>query len=67
VDIEYKITKDGRYRLKGFRHNQYEGVIEGQLVETGAGIIYVRDFNNWRKKTTKSSKGNSKEALPNNN
>ena len=47
VDIEYKITKDGRYRLKGFRHNQYEGVIEGQLVETGAGILYERDFNAW--------------------
>jgi hypothetical protein len=67
VDIEYKITKDGRYRLKGFRHNQYEGVIEGQLVETGAGIIYVRDFNNWRKKTSKSPKGNTKEALPKKN
>ena len=48
VDVEYKLTKDGRYRLKGFRHNQYEGVIEGQLVETGAGIIYVRDFNKWK-------------------
>ncbi len=47
VTVEYKITKDGRYRLKGFRHNQYEGVIEGQLVETGAGILYVRDFNKW--------------------
>lgn len=48
VTVEYKITKDGRYRLKGFRHNQYEGVIEGQLVETGAGILYVRDFNKWK-------------------
>ncbi len=48
VDVEYKLTKDGRYRLKGFRHNQYEGVIEGQLVETGAGIIYIRDFNKWK-------------------
>ncbi|MDD4922750.1 MAG: translocation/assembly module TamB domain-containing protein, partial [Bacteroidales bacterium] len=48
VTLEYKITKDGRYRLKGFRHNQYEGAIEGQLVETGAGIQYVRDFNKWK-------------------
>jgi len=46
--LEYKITKDGRYRLKGFRHNQYEGAIEGQLIETGAGILYVRDFNKWK-------------------
>lgn len=48
VTVEYKITKDGRYRLKGFRHNQYEGAIEGQLVETGAGVLYVRDFNKWK-------------------
>jgi len=46
--VEYKLTKDGRYRLKAFRHNQYEGVIEGQLVETGAGFLYVRDFNRWK-------------------
>lgn len=48
VTVEYKLTKDGRYRLKGFRHNQYEGVVEGQLVETGVGILYVRDFNKWK-------------------
>ena len=48
VTLEYKITKDGRYRLKGFRQNQYEGAIEGQLVETGAGVLFVRDFNKWK-------------------
>lgn len=48
VTVEYKITKDGRYRLKGFRHNQYEGAIEGALVETGVGVLYVRDFNKWK-------------------
>ena len=48
VTVEYKLTTDGRYRLKGFRHNLYEGAIDGQLVETGAGIQYVRDFNKWK-------------------
>jgi hypothetical protein len=48
VQIEYRLTKDGRYRLKAFRHNQYEGAIEGQLVETGIGFVYVRDFNRWK-------------------
>lgn len=69
VTLEYKITKDGRYRLKGFRHNQYEGAIEGQLVETGAGVVYVRDFNKWKeffhspkrkKRHQKNDKGNYK-------
>lgn len=57
VTVEYKLTEDGRFLMKGFRHNQYEGVIEGQLVETGAGIVFVRDFNRWRKKPPKSPKG----------
>lgn len=49
VTIEYKLNKDGTFRMKGFRHNQYEGAIEGQLVETGVGLVYVRDFNSWRR------------------
>ncbi len=48
IQIEYRLTKDGRYRFKGFRHNQYEGAIEGQLVETGVGFVFVRDFNRWK-------------------
>ena len=46
--IEYKLTEDGRYRLKGFRRNEYEGIIEGQLTETGAGVLYTRDFDRWK-------------------
>lgn len=48
VTVEYKMTKDGRFRLKGFRHNQYEGAIDGLLIETGMGVSYVHDFNKWR-------------------
>ncbi len=48
VTIEYKLTGDGRYRLKAFRHNQYEGALDGQLVETGVGLVFVRNFNTWR-------------------
>jgi len=48
VTVEYKATKDGRYRLKAFRYNVYDGAIEGNIVETGGGVIYVRDFNTWK-------------------
>ena len=62
VTVEYKLSKDGQYRLKGFRYNQYEGAIEGQLVETGVGILYLHDFDKWKeffkaqKKKSDSSK-----------
>ncbi|MFO7844869.1 MAG: translocation/assembly module TamB domain-containing protein, partial [Bacteroidales bacterium] len=63
--VEYELTKDGRYRLKGFRHNQYEGAIEGQVIETGIGILYVRDFNQWKEffknPTIKSEPSNNKK------
>ncbi len=49
VTVEYKLNKDGSFRLKGFRHDKYEGAIEGQLVETGVGVVYVRDFDDWKK------------------
>jgi hypothetical protein len=67
VSIEYKLTKDGRFRLKGFRHNQYEGAIEGQLVETGAGVIFVRDFNQWSRlfKSQKNRSGSLKKQKSN--
>jgi len=49
ITVEYKLNKDGSLRMKGFRHNQYEGAIDGQLVETGVGVVYVRDFNRWKR------------------
>ena len=63
VTVEYKLTKDGRLRMKGFRQNQYEGAIEGQLIETGIGVVYVRDLNRWsrlfklRRRSPKSPEG----------
>ncbi|HKR05676.1 MAG TPA: translocation/assembly module TamB domain-containing protein [Bacteroidia bacterium] len=48
VILEYKITEDGRYRLKGYRENVYDDPIEGELVETGGGILYTRDFERWK-------------------
>jgi translocation and assembly module TamB len=63
VTVEYKLTEDARYRLKGFRHNQYEGAIEGQLVETGVGVLYVRDFNSWKEFfTSPSPKDSTRQA-----
>lgn len=60
VIIEYKLTKDGRYLLKAFRHNQYEGAIDGLLVETGGGFVYVREFNKWKEFMRAPQKGKRK-------
>ena len=45
VSLEYKITEDGRYRLKGFRKSEFENVIDGQTIISGIGLIFTQEFN----------------------
>ncbi|WP_317171453.1 translocation/assembly module TamB domain-containing protein [Tamlana sp. I1] len=48
VSLEYLLTKDGRYTLKGFRKNEYENVIDGQTITTGISLLFTREFNKFR-------------------
>ncbi|MDO6810432.1 translocation/assembly module TamB domain-containing protein [Zobellia galactanivorans] len=45
VSLEYLLTQDGRYRLKGFRKSEYENIVDGQLIVTGMAVIFNREFN----------------------
>src|SRR5690606_18334274 len=47
VSVEYSITSDGRLRVRGFQHNQYEGFLEGDVRATGLALIFVRDYDNF--------------------
>jgi hypothetical protein len=47
IALEYKLTTDGRFRITGFRNSDYD-VIDGELTETGAGLIYIKDYNTLR-------------------
>jgi hypothetical protein len=42
--LEYKLTTDGRFRITGFRSGNYD-MIDGELTETGVGLIYIKDYN----------------------
>ncbi len=42
--LEYKLTEDGRFRITGFRNSNYD-MIDGELTETGTGLIYIKDYN----------------------
>jgi hypothetical protein len=48
VSLEYLLTDNGKFRLKGFRQNEYESVIDGQLVVTGIALIFSKEFNKFR-------------------
>src|SRR5690606_41685519 len=56
VAIEYLLTEDGRYRLKGFRKNQYENVIDGQIFVNGIALIFSKEFNKYKELVHKEVK-----------
>lgn len=48
IEANWQVTKDGRYRLKVFRKNLNQMVIEGSVVETGLGFIFAIDYDTWK-------------------
>ena len=47
ISATYKLTPDGIYRIVYYRRNQYD-VLEGDLVETGIGLLFIKDFESSR-------------------
>ncbi|MDT0295055.1 translocation/assembly module TamB domain-containing protein [Mesonia ostreae] len=45
VSIEYLLTENGRWRLRGFRKSEYENIIDGQVFVSGIALIFTREFN----------------------
>ncbi len=45
LSLEYLLNTDGSLRLRAFRRQQFEGVVEGQLVVSGTSLVYSREFN----------------------
>jgi hypothetical protein len=44
VALDYRLSRDGRYVLRAYRRNVYEGVVEGYIIETGLSFIMTVDF-----------------------
>jgi translocation and assembly module TamB len=75
VSIEYQITEDGRYRVRGFRKSEFENVIDGQTIVSGIALIFTKEFNEFhqlwnsilRAQKEKSGKKEDKTAPKKNN
>jgi translocation and assembly module TamB len=48
IELSYALSKDGRYRFRGYRKNQYQSILEGFIVETGVSFIITADYNLFR-------------------
>jgi hypothetical protein len=45
IAVDYQLTKDGRYLVRFYRKNDYEGVVDGYIIETGMSFILSVDYN----------------------
>ncbi len=65
VNVEYALTPDGRYLIRAYRRNEYEGVVEGYVVETGLSFIMSVDYNQFKdlfeRRKTRQSPGRERK------
>lgn len=54
VQVDYMLSKDGKYMLRTYSKNNYEGVIEGQIIETGVTFIFTVEYDKFREMFRKS-------------
>jgi translocation and assembly module TamB len=45
VAVEYLITEDGRFRIRGFRKTEFSALGDGEVIFTGLSFVYSREFN----------------------
>jgi translocation and assembly module TamB len=48
INVNYRLSQDGRYQLRAYRKNEFQGVIEGYIIETGVGFVMTLDYNRFR-------------------
>jgi hypothetical protein len=69
VSLEYSITEDGRYRLKGFRKSEFDNVFDGETLVNGIALIFTQEFNKFSElwdailRSEKKANKAKKEAL----
>lgn len=45
LSADYMLSKDGRYKLRAYRKNNYEVALQGQVIETGVAFIITMDYD----------------------
>ena len=67
VTADYLITKDGRYKFRAYRKNNYQVALQGQVIETGVAFIITMNYNKFRelfgKKRKNKKKDNKKDEI----
>ena len=48
ISFEYMLNRSGSMYLRLFRHEGYENVLEGEVIQTGVGFVYKRKLSSLR-------------------
>ncbi len=56
VNTTYKLSKDGKYMLRVYRKSQYEALLDGYFIETGASFNFTIDYDKFQEITKKNQK-----------
>jgi hypothetical protein len=56
ITSTYKLSKDGRYRIKAYQKNEYDTVVEGYFTETGVAFTIELDYNKFKELTQRRKK-----------
>ncbi len=56
VSAEYKLSTDGTYKLRAYRRNKFEGVVEGEIIETGLGFLLTYSYDEFKEIFKRASK-----------
>ena len=56
MSAEYQLSRDGRYLLRFFEKNDYEGDLYGYVIETGLSFVITIDYNHFKEIFQKQNK-----------
>ncbi len=45
LSVNYALSRDGKYMIRMYRKNEYEGIVDGYIIESGLSFIISVDYN----------------------
>jgi hypothetical protein len=56
VAVNYALTPDGRYMIRFYRKNEYQGIIDGYVIESGLSFLISVDYEKFKELITRRKK-----------
>jgi translocation and assembly module TamB len=61
ITTTYKLSKDGRYKVKTYLKNEYDAVVEGYFSETGVSFTIELEYNKLKELVNLGNKANKEK------